>query len=210
MGGSHASRVGAVELVPSRAVRTRAAGKVRRHIGIGDLGLGAGDDPHPGHARPQDRGKHDHVVENDHRRLEPGDQLLQGALGAYRGVDDRIPGRRDIGVYLRERRQPERVPMALYEGVPIGGRLGRLVGGRRDRILLKAVRREDAAEAGVANEDRFGAQAAQLLGDPDAVQCGAVAGLGKECDGLVAAGHVGFVWASPREGTHLRGNATPE
>ncbi|MNL56656.1 hypothetical protein D3C87_1801660 [compost metagenome] len=80
--------------------------------------------------------------------------------------------------------------MAADEVVPVG-RLGRTA--LAQLIFGKAVFGEDADETRMTDEDGPGAKPAQLLGDADAVEGGAVACFGEQGDSFLCC-H-GFVFA---------------
>ena len=63
-----------------RPVIGREAGEIGRHGGVGQLGLGAGDDAHPRAAGGGDRRKHHDIVEHDRVGLQPRQQLPQRRL----------------------------------------------------------------------------------------------------------------------------------
>ncbi len=164
-----------------RGVVGGQTGEIGRHVGIGQLRLGAGDHPHPGDAGVGERREHDDVVEHDGVGLQPRQQLAERRFRAYRRVDDRLPGRADIGVELIQRGQVEMRQVPAHEGLPgVRPPLGR---GGGQVMLGKAVVGEQAGEAGVADEDRPRAALAQRLRDTDAVQRGAEARFRKESDG---------------------------
>ena len=95
--------------------------------------------------------QHDDIVEHDSVRLQPRQQLAQRRLGIDRSVDDRLPGRCDIGFELVDRAQPEMRQMPAHEGLPVALPLAvaqRVVGWQL--VFLKTVVGEDAGKAGMA------------------------------------------------------------
>nr|WP_245264439.1 hypothetical protein [Mesorhizobium sp. LNJC405B00] len=110
--------------------------------------------------------------------------MAQRRLGVDGGVDDRLPGRRDIGLELVDRAQPEMRQVPAHEGLPIALAVAvaqRLI--RRQMVFLEAIVGKDAGEAGMADEDGASAPCAQCLCDTDAIQRGAETGFGKQRDG---------------------------
>ncbi len=108
-------------------------------------------------------------------------KLAQRCLGPDRRVDDRLPGRRDVGLDLIDRAHVEMRQVALDEVLPVAVRVARRVGGRQV-VFLETVVGEHAGKAAVADEDRPGAAVAQRLGDADAVEGRAEGSFGEERD----------------------------
>ena len=81
--------------------------EIGRYIGVRQLGLGAGYNPHPRTAGLGDGWKHDDVVEKDGVRLDAAQKCHQLLFDSLDGIDDGFPCRADIGWQLRLRIQIE-------------------------------------------------------------------------------------------------------
>ena len=74
-----------------RVIVFTTTGEVRRYIGIGNLVLAAGDDPHPRYTVLLAGGEQDDVVDTDQIGLDPANNIRQVFLRPDRGVHDISP-----------------------------------------------------------------------------------------------------------------------
>ena len=187
MGRSDGRQIARLERGAGRLVVGREAGEIGRHAGVGQLGLGAGDDADPGQPAAAIAGNITTLSSTIASGVKPRQQLPQRRFGGDRGVDDRLPGRRHIGLELVDRAQLEMRQMALDESLPVALALAvgeRLVG--RQVMLLEAVVGKHARKAGMADEHRPRPARPQGLRDADAIERRAKAGFRKQGDGELA------------------------
>jgi hypothetical protein len=74
---------------------------------VGKLERIARHDPHPRAPGGDDCGERDHVVLDDHVRLDLVEDLAQAVVDVFRAVDQRLPRRLDELPELLDRRLPE-------------------------------------------------------------------------------------------------------
>ena len=99
--------VALAELVPAGSVARRVAGEDRRQRRVLQLERVAGDDPHPWPARGEHGREADHVVLDDHVRLELREDLGQPLVDVASAVDELLPDGEHEGLELLDRRLAE-------------------------------------------------------------------------------------------------------
>jgi hypothetical protein len=184
MGGGDGIDIAGLEGMAAVGVLCRKSREIGRHGGIGQFGFRAGHHPHPWAAGIGQRREHGDIVEHDGIRVKLRQKLAERRLGLDDRIDDRLPGRRDIGLDLIDRVEPEMRQMPFHESLPVvlPLALGQpVVGGQL--VFLETVVGEDTGKPGVTDEDGTGATRLQRLGDADAIQRGAETGFRKQGDG---------------------------